>query len=281
MTGDVWGPLAWNAVFIAITAAVVLGGVEKGIERSAKVMMPVLAVMLLITIARSLSLPGAWEGVAFLFKPDFSKLNMGTVSAAMSQMFYSLSLGMGIMVTYGSYLSKTDNMQRSAVLIPVFDTAVALMAGLAIMPAVFAFNLQPDMGPSLIFVTLRDVFASIPLGDLFGLVFFALVFMAALTSMISMMEVVAAYFIDTFHFNRKKVALTIALAAFVVGIPSSLSFGVLKNVTLFGMNIFDFMDYLANNVLLPLTGLCTCLFIGWVWKSCLLYTSGLAMVVGR
>lgn len=264
-------PLIWLVIFISITAVVVAMGVEKGIERYSKIMMPALFVMLLVIIIRSLTLPGAMAGVAFMFKPDFTLFTSwesfsGVAATALAQMFFSLSLGMGAMITYGSYLGKEQNIQKSALIIPALDTLVALSAGLAIMPAVFAFGLDPGQGPGLMFVTLREVFTAMPFGNIFGLMFFTLVFFAALTSSISLLEVATAYFVDTYKIDRKKTAIFAAAGAFLLGVPSSLGQGVWSHIRpVLGMDILDSVDFISEYTLMPLGALLMCIFVGWIW----------------
>lgn len=264
-------PMIWFVVFLGLSCLIVLAGVEKGIERYSKIMMPALFVMLLVVIVRSVTLPGAMEGVKFIFKPDFTVFTNPEVLAkvagtALAQMFFSLSLGMGAMVTYGSYLGKEQNIQRSALIVPLLDTLVAVMAGCAIMPAVFAFGLDPSAGPGLMFITLKEVFSSMPLGNIFGFIFFVLVFFAAITSSISLLEVICAYFIDEKKISRKKVTLLVGIAVFILGIPVALSQGMLSGVRpLLGMDILDTFDFIAEYTLMPLGALFMCIFVGWKW----------------
>jgi NSS family neurotransmitter:Na+ symporter len=220
---NTWEPLIWHAVFMGLTIGIVYNGIKGGIERASKIMIPALFIMLIIIIVRSLTLPGAAEGVAFYLKPDFSKVTGGTIMAALGQAFFSLSLGMGCMVTYGSYLSKKENLVSSSAIIPISDTLAAFLAGLAILPAVFAFGFDPSSGPGLMFITLPAVFAQMPLGTFFGFLFFVLVTIAALTSAISLLEVCSAYVIDEWKWSRKKTTLIMGLVIFLLGIPSSLS----------------------------------------------------------
>ncbi len=228
-------------------------------------MMPSLFVMLILLMVRSLTLPGAMEGVKFLLIPDFSKINAEVILAAMGQVFFSLSLGMGTMITYGSYLSKEENLISSAMEIPLIDTIVALVAGLVILPAVFSFGFNPEGGPGLLFITLPAVFSQMPLGSFFAVLFFILVLFAALTSSISILEVVVSYAVDERGWSRKFSTVTLAAVIFVMGIPSSLGQGLWSHVRFFGRDILDNVDFLASNVFLPLGGLLMCLFIGWVW----------------
>lgn len=258
-------PLVYHGVFMALTVLIVIGGVAKGIERYSKIMMPSLFVMLILLMIRSLTLPGAMEGVKFLLIPDFSKINAEVILAAMGQVFFSLSLGMGTMITYGSYLDKEQNLISSAMEIPLIDTIVALVAGLVILPAVFSFGFNPEGGPGLLFITLPAVFSQMPLGSIFAVIFFVLVLFAALTSSISILEVVVSYAVDERGWSRKFSTVTLAAVIFVMGIPSSLGQGLWSHVRFFGRDILDNVDFLASNVFLPLGGLLMCLFIGWVW----------------
>ena len=259
-------PIVWHLVFMVLCCVIVLKGIAGGIEKASKFMMPALFILLVIIAIRSVTLDGAMEGIKFFLKPDFSKVTIGTVMAALGQAFFSLSLGMGAIITYGSYLGKTENLEKNAVIIPAIDTAVALLAGFAVLPAVFAFGFEPGAGPSLMFITLPSVFDSMPFGQFFGILFFILILFAALTSAISLLEVVVAFVIDTFKIERKKATIIISTILFFIGIPCSLANGpVMKDVLIFGYNFFDFMSFLAENLLMPLGGLLMCIFIGYVW----------------
>ncbi len=274
-----WEPLVWQTLFLAGTVFVVYRGIEKGIERFCKIMMPLLFLLLLVMIARSLTLPGAWEGVVFLFYPDFAKFSFNGVMDAMGQMFWSMSLGMGIIVVYGSYMRKKTNLPNAAFYIPVLDTLAALMAGLCILPAVFAFGINPTQGPVLTFVTLPQVFAQMPLGTLFGIIFFILLMLAAITSNMSLVEVGVGYLIDRHKMSRRRAAICIAVFTLIMSVPCSLSMGLLESkavlgflavgplagIKLFSLNFFDFLDYLASNVFMIIAGLFTCIFIGYYW----------------
>ncbi|MCD8139002.1 MAG: sodium-dependent transporter [Planctomycetaceae bacterium] len=274
-----WEPLLWQTLFLIGSAWIIYRGVEKGIEKFSKIMMPILFVLLLVMVVRSLTLPGVWEGVVFLFKPDLSALTLNGVMDAMGQMFWSLSLGMGIIITYGSYMRKKTNMLRGALIIPVLDTAAAVMAGLCILPAVFAFGIEPTQGTTLTFITLPQVFAQMPLGILFGILFFVLLFLAAITSNVSLMEVGVGYLIDRHKMHRRKAAIVISLFTLILSIPASLSMGIisgdavlgflrigfLADVRLFNLNFFDFIDYIAQNIFMIVAGLFTSIFIGYYW----------------
>ncbi len=268
---DEWTPLIWFAVYAALTFIVVLLGVEKGIEKASKILMPVLLVLTLAVTIYSITLPGAGEGVAYYFYPDFSKFSIDTVLAAMGQMFYSMSLAMGIMVTYGSYMSKKESLEKSVKQIEWFDTGVSFLAGLMIVPAVFVFSGGDEAalstGPSLMFVTMPKVFQSMgPAGNVVGSLFFLLVLFAALTSSISLMETVVSIFMDRFKMSRKK-ACFIALGIIVVlAIPSSLGFGLWSDISWNGMTILDIFDFISNSVLMPIVALLTCIFVGYVIK---------------
>ncbi len=258
-------PLIWHGVFMLLTLGIVLKGISGGIEKASKFMMPALLVLLMVVAFRSVTLDGAMEGIKFYLVPDFSKVDTSVVVAALGQAFFSLSLGMGAIITYGSYLSKDENLEKNALLVPAIDTFVALLAGFAILPAVFAFGLEPGAGPGLMFVTLPAVFDAMPLGTIFGLLFFVLVLFAALTSSISLLEVVVSFVIDTFKIERKKATFAMAFIIFLVGIPCSLANGVMSDFLIMDKNFFDFMSFLAENVLLPLGGFLMCIFIGYFW----------------
>ncbi|RCK47062.1 Na+-dependent transporter [Thalassospira profundimaris] len=257
-------PLVYHAIFMALTVFVVLSGIGSGIERASKILMPALFVLLLILIGRAVTLPGAGKGLAFLLQPDFSKVTWNTVSDALSQAFFSLSLGMGAMITYGSYLSKKENIAGAAGWVVLLDTAVAVLAGLLILPAVFAFGFDPGAGPGLTFITLPAVFAQMPFGEFFAFLFFLLLAIAALTSSVSILEVVVAYFVDDRGLSRKVASIIMGLIIFVLGIPSSLSNGIMKDTTFFGMTFFNLMDFVSAKLLLPIGGLFISLFVGWV-----------------
>ncbi len=263
------GPaIAFHAMFTLATLLIVIGGVGGGIEKASKIMMPALFVIIILLAIRGMTLPGAMEGVRYLLVPDFSKINFNVMLSALGQVFFSLSLGMGCMITYGSYLSKDENIPQSATIIPLLDTGVALLAGLATLPAVFAFGFTPDKGAGLMFVTLPAVFASMPLGAVFSTLFFILVLFAALSSSISLLEVCVSYVVDEFKMSRKMVTILMGLAVFLVGIPSALSFGPWSDVYIIGnKTFFDVFDFATSNIMLPLGGLLLCIFVGWVWGT--------------
>ncbi len=266
------------ALFIALTMLVVIGGVEHGIERWAKVLMPVLLVLMFVIIIRSVTLPGAGAGLEFYLKPDFSKVDGSVMLAALGQAFFSLSLGMGAMITYGSYLPKKENILVAGGMVAVFDTMIAILAGFMIFPAVFAFGQDPASGPALIFVVLPEIFDAMPLGTLMSILFFLLLSIAALTSTVSLLEVVVSYAVDEKSWSRKKSVWVIGLITFVIGLPSALSAGASSAMTdmtwLFGEGGFlgktdylSIMDAIWGNISLALGALLISIFVGWVWGS--------------
>jgi len=261
-------PLVWQSLFMAATIAIVLGGVKKGIEVANKILMPTLAVLVIGMAAYSLSLGGGREALNYLFKPDWSVLSEPSVYlAALGQAFFSLSLGMGALITYGSYLSKKEKLPGAALSVTVLDTLFAITAGLVIFPAVFAFGANPGDGVGLVFFTLPGIFARMAGGTIVGTLFFFLLAMAALTSAVSLLEVPTAYFVTRFNWDRKKTAVILGIIIFAIGIPSSLGQGTLSHVRLIGgRDILDSMDFIASNILLPLGGLIIALFVGWGWK---------------
>ncbi|MDO5603117.1 MAG: sodium-dependent transporter [Oscillospiraceae bacterium] len=261
-----WEAVFWFFIFLAVTAFICLRGVS-GIEKTSKIMMPLLFVLLLVIILRSVTLPGAMEGLAFIFVPGKGgAFTMSSVSAALGQVFYSMSLCMGITITYGSYLSKGENIPKSCGNVAAMDTTVAVLAGVAIFPAVFAFGLEPGQGPSLIFGTLPKVFGSLTGGPVFAIAFFVLILFAAVTSAIALLEVVVSYVVGSWGWTRKKAVLTVGLLLFIVGLPSSLSFGPLADFKIFGYTFFDFAGVLTDNILLPVGGILMCWFLGWKWN---------------
>lgn len=263
-------PVVWFLLFIGITALVVLFGVEKGIEKVSKVMMPVLVILSVFIAGYSVTAPGAFDGVKYYFLPDFSKFSVITVIAAMGQLFYSMSLAMGIMITYGSYMKKDVNLESSVKQIEIFDTAIAFLAGLMIIPAVFAFSGgSPESlgkGPSLMFVTMPKVFESMPGGTLIGAAFFVLVLFAALTSSISLMETVVSIVCDKSKLGRTSACIIVLAASVVIGLPSSLGYGVWGGVKIIGMQFLDFFDFISNSIMMPIVAFLTCIFVGYVIK---------------
>jgi NSS family neurotransmitter:Na+ symporter len=263
------GTLVYFALFLILTVAVVAGGVQRGIERWAKILMPLLLVMMVGIIVRGLLLPGAMEGVRWLVTPDFGKITLGVVLDAMAQAFFSLSLGMGAMLTYGSYLSRKQNVVRCGAWVVAADTIIAILAGFMIFPAVFALGQQPDAGPNLIFNVLPAVFDAMVGGGLVAVVFFFLLSVAALTSTVSLLEVVAAFFIDELGWTRTRTVWAAGGITAVIGIPSALSwvgFEPLASMSILGQaGVFSLMDFLFVNLSLPFGALCLCLFGVFAW----------------
>ncbi|MDR0940349.1 MAG: sodium-dependent transporter [Mediterranea sp.] len=263
-----WRPMLWMVTFMLATHFVIVRGVEKGIERSSKIMMPALFIIILVLVVCSITLPGAGAGIEFLLKPDFSKVTAGTFLSAMGQAFFSLSLGMGCLCTYASYFSKQTNLTRTAFSVGVIDTMVAILAGFIIFPAAFSVGISPDTGPSLVFITLPNVFqqafGGMPaLAYVFSVLFYVLLAMAALTSTISMHEVSTAYLHEEFNFSRKKAARIVTASCIFLGIFCSLSYGVLKGYTVFGLTVFNLFDYATAKIMLPAGGFFISLFTGW------------------
>ncbi|NLY14739.1 MAG: sodium-dependent transporter [Gammaproteobacteria bacterium] len=272
--GDVFGAfvsdpvqsIAYHIAVMAIVAGIVYKGISGGIEKCCKVLMPALFVILLVLIVRSVTLPGAGAGLEFYLKPDFSKLTGEAVLAAVGQGFFSLSLGMGCMITYGSYLGKSDYLPTTAATVVFLDTSVAILAGFVIFPAVFAFGIEPGAGPGLTFVTLPAVFAKMPFGMVFSFGFFLLLFIAALTSAISLLEVVVTYAIDQLKWSRTKAAIVMGTAIALLGIPSALSVGG-HIPQIAGKDFLDAADFITNNIIMPLGGIFISVFVGWVWAD--------------
>lgn len=258
-------PVIWLLVFALLVVIVVMLGVEKGVEKCSKIMMPALVAMALFIAVYGLFIPGAGEGVKYYLIPDFSRFSLTTIVAAMGQMFYSLSIGMGILFTYGSYMKKDIDMEQSITQVEIMDTAIAFLAGLMIIPAVFAFsngNIETlRAGPSLMFITMPKVFASMPMGSFIGIVFFTLVLFAALTSAISLMECCVSIIQDSFTISRKKCCLIILGIIVILGIPCSLGFGILDFIAPLGLSILDFFDFMTNSIMMPISSACTCLLI--------------------
>lgn len=260
-------PALWFTIFLLATSGIVLGGVRKGIEKSAKILMPLLFLLLILMCIKALTLPGAGKGVEFLFRPDFSKLTWNTVLMALGQAFFSLSIGMGTLITYGSYIPKDNNLASTAVQVSMVDLLVAMLAGIAIFPAVFAFGISPSSGEALTFIVLPGIFQQMAGGMIFAFTFFFLLAIAALTSTISVLEVIVAYFSEQLNLSRRKAVVIATLAMFILGVAASLSWGPMKGIKLFGLNIFDLFNYSTANILLPLGGLLIVLFLGWFYPN--------------
>ena len=264
-----------GAFVILVTASIVLGGVAGGIEKATKILMPMLFVLLIVVIFRSVTLPGASKGLEYYLIPNFSKINARVVLAALSQAFFSLGVGWGMMITYGSYLPKNQNIVSSSLWVGSMDTSIALLAGFMVFPAVFSFNQKPDEGVTLIFTVLANIFQQMPLGNIAGALFFLLLFFAAITSTISMLEAPSAYFMDQKKWSRKKAAWTVAIAAFLLGIPSALSTGAVEGLSVVQVNflgviktgVMDIFDYGFGSLMMMLVVLSTCIFTGWFMNT--------------
>ncbi|MEF9946634.1 MAG: sodium-dependent transporter [Lachnospiraceae bacterium] len=269
--GKTGEPIGWLFLFIAFTAVIVMFGVEKGIEAVSKFMMPVLVILTVGISIYVLTIDGAMAGVAYYLQPHMKDFSVKTILAAMGQLFYSMSLAMGIMVTYGSYMKRDNHLESSVRQIEIFDTGIAFLAGLMIIPAVFAFSggdqSALNAGPGLMFVTLPKVFYDMPMGGVIGTVFFVLVFFAALTSAISLMETIVSILRDKFHWSRMFTSLLVAGASLLIGIPSSLGFGIWSGISWAGMSILDIFDFASNSVLMPIVAFFTCIFVGHVIKT--------------
>ncbi|HWP81518.1 MAG TPA: sodium-dependent transporter [Bacteroidota bacterium] len=263
--------IGYFTAFLLLTSFVVASGVEKGIERWSKFLMPALFALLVGLIVYNLTLDGASKGVEFYLKPDFSKITGSTVLAAMGQAFFSLSLGMGTMITYGSYISKKENIPLSATAVALSDTTVAFLAGLMIFPALFSVGMEPTQGPALVFNVLPKVFETMPAGTIISLAFFVLLAIAALTSTVSLLEVPVAFLVDQKKWSRRKAVWVITAATFLLGLPSTLSQGTsdfFTNVMFLGQTGFlSIMNRLFSDLSLPIGGFFICLFVGWVWGT--------------
>lgn len=263
-------PVGWFFIYIGLTALIVLFGVERGIEKVSKIMMPVLVVLSVVIAGYSMTISGAIDGVKYYITPDFNKFSVTTVLAAMGQLFYSMSLAMGIMVTYGSYMKKEVNLESSVSNIEIFDTGIAFLAGLMIIPATYAFsNGSPEAlgkGPGLMFATLPKVFESMAGGQIIGALFFLLVLFAALTSSISLMETVVSIVCDKLKWSRKIAIAAVFVFSIVMGLISCLGYSIWDTTTIIGMQMLDFFDFITNSVMMPVVAFFTCIFIGYIIK---------------
>lgn len=269
--GSTGQPALFLAIYMLLTAVVVMLGVEKGIEKVSKIMMPVLVVISIVIAIYSITLDGAIDGLVYYLKPDFSNFSLKTVVAAMGQLFYSMSLAMGIMITYGSYMRKEDNLESSVRHIEIFDTAIAFISGMMIIPAVFAFSggdkSALNAGPSLMFKTLPNVFGAMSGGQVIGTIFFILVALAALTSSISLMETIVSIICEKTKLKRIPVCLIVIAFSFAIGMLSVLGYSEWADFKLFGKQLLDFFDFLSNNILMPIVALLTCILVGYVVKT--------------
>lgn len=262
-----WAPLIAHTAFLMVTTLIVIVGIKDGIEKFSKVMMPLLFFIVVAIAIYSMTLPGASAGLDYLFNPDFSKITGKALAAALGQAFFSLSLGFGTIMTYASYVSKKENIMFQSAATAVSDLTFAMIAGMAIMPAVFAFGLNPQSGPGLVFETLPFVFGQMPAGGVVAILFFLALLVAALTSSISMLEVAVAYLVEEKKFSRLWACVVLFAVCWVVGAICSLSFGPLSDIKIDGGNIFDFFDNLSSNILMTLGSLLTVLFVGWRLKK--------------
>ena len=266
-----WGPVIGQTLFLLVTTLIVIIGIKDGIERFSKLMMPMLFIIVIAIAVYSSTLPGSGAGFEYLFKPDFSKVDGGSFASALGQAFFSLSLGFGTIMTYASYVDKKDNIMFQSSSTAIADTLFALIAGMAIMPAVFAFGIDPQSGPGLVFETLPYVFGKMPGGGIVAILFFLALIVAALTSSISMIEVGVAYLIEEKKLKRTTACVVLFLICWILGIFCALSFGPLAEVKLAGRSIFDFFDNLSSNILMTLGSLLTVLFVGWRLKKTDIY----------
>ena len=257
--------LLWQWVVLGVTGSIIMLGVAKGIEAVARKLMPLLFVLLLILCLRSLTLPGASEGLTFLFSPDLAKITPAVLLTALGLAFFKLSIGMGTMLTYGSYFREDQNIPATATRVMFADLSISLLAGIAIFPAVFAFGFEPSAGPSLVFMTIPAVFTAMPGGTVFMTIFFVLTAIASVGAMLSLLEVPVAILSERFGFGRKKASLYTILAITLFGIPAALSQSLTAELKIFGLNPFDLYDFISSNLLMPLGGILICLFVGWVY----------------
>ena len=262
-----WEPILWCALFIIITAAIVVLGVEKGNEKYNKILMPMLFVIILILCINSITLDGFKEGMNFLFKPDFSKITPNVALNALGQAFFSLSLGMGTMMTYGSYLRKKDNLLFTSATVAISDITIAVMAGIAIFPAVFSFGIEPGSGPDLVFKTLPNIFQQMTGGYFFSILFFLLLFVAALTSSVSILEVLVAYFTEEMKMSRLKSAILSSAGVLVASILCALSQMPDSPLKVAGMNLFDLFDVGSSSYMLPIGGFFIVIYTGWIFSK--------------
>lgn len=259
-------PIIWQVIFMLITGAIVLAGVKNGIEKYTKILMPLLLVIIIVMGVRAVTLPGGEEGLKFLFSFHFEKINSTVIIEALGQAFFSLSLGMGTIITYGSYVNKKSNLTRTAVQITFIDTLIAVLAGVAIFPAVFAFGIEPTVGEGLVFITLPSIFEQMTGGYFWAIMFFVLLAVAALTSTISLMEVIVAYLSEEFKISRKAATITGTVVVTFLGALCSLSLGPGSDILIFGQNFFGLFNFTASNILLPVGGMLIALFLGWQMK---------------
>ena len=265
LTQNTTWSIGFMVLFLGLTMSFVYFGIQKGIERGSKIMMPVLLILLIISAIKGISLPGSEKGISFLLEPNWDLVNGEAILVALGHAFFTLSLGMGAMMTYGSYLDKENNIFTSSFQIVFLDTFIALIAGVAIFTAVFATQQDPSAGPGLIFHTLPVVFTKMSGGYIFSVLFFLLLSIAALTSAISLLEVVVSYFVDEKGWKRHSAVIVFGGVTFLIGIPSALSFNILQDFHILGLNFFDLFDFITANIMLPLGGMLIAIFVAWIW----------------
>ena len=258
-----WKPIAWACIFVVLTGSIVISGVEKGIERYSKILMPLMLVILVVMGIYSTTLSGFGQGMEFLFRPDFSKITGSVVLEALGQAFFSLSLGMGIMITYGSYIKDSDNMVTTAGAVAFSDTLIALLAGVAIFPAVFSFGINPTSGPELVFIALPSIFQQMAGGYILSILFFVLLFIAAITSSVSIMEVLVAYIMEEFKISRRKAGIVISMIIMVMAAVCAISQMPDSSLVVAGRNLFDLFDMLSATYMLPVGAFFITIFAGW------------------
>ena len=263
-TADPVRPILWTAIVVFLSYLIISKGVQNGIEKASKVMMPVLFIVLIILAIRSLMLPGAAAGMKFLFYPDFSKLTLQSLLDAVGQVFFSMSIGMGCMITYSSYFKKNVDLIKTSASVASIDTLVAIISAIVIFGTMFSFHMHPDeQGPGLVFKTLPNIFQQMAGGIVWALLFYILLFLASITSIISLLEVVIAYINETWHLSRIKSSRIVSAITIALGVLSALSFNLLSFVKIGGMGLFDFSDFITAKVLMPLGGIAMAIFIGW------------------
>ncbi|MBR2565286.1 MAG: sodium-dependent transporter [Paenibacillus sp.] len=260
-------PIVWQLISVLITGWIVAKGVSNGIEKFNKILIPSMLVLLIVLMIRAVTLPGSGAGVSFFLNPDFSQLTTESALVALGHAFFSLSLGMGILITYGSYMDKSQSLGAATMAVGAGDLIYAFIAGLIIFPTTFSFGIAPDQGPSLIFIALPAAFSAMPLGSLFAGLFFVLLAIAALTSSVSLLEVPVKYFMERLSWSRNRAVWVVSLAIFIVGLPSVLSLGLFPEWKIGSMSVFDWLDFVASNVFLPVGGLLVTIFAGYFWKT--------------
>lgn len=262
-TADPIRPILWTVIVTLASYIIISKGVQNGIEKASKIMMPLLLLILIILAVRSLMQPGALDGIEFLFYPDFSKLTLDSLLAGLGQVFFSMSIGMGCLITYSSYFKKNVDILKTSVSVAVIDMAVALISAIVIFSAVFSFGMRPEAGPGLVFMTLPNIFQQMTGGIIWATLFYILLFIASITSIISLFEVVIAYLNETYNFSRKKSSRIVSAVVIILGTICALSFNMLSGLTICGKNIFNLCDFLTASILMPIGGLAMVLFVGW------------------